>query len=61
MSSKKTKEKLRNLSGVYAKSDNQVIIETWKIRQQKIKSSHLGLSEFLNRFFSIKKSSSDKL
>ena len=55
MSSKKTKKKRKELSGAVATSDEQVIIESWDIQERKLKTSHLGLTQFLNKHCSIRK------
>ena len=49
------KGKYKTLSGKHADSNKQVILETWDIQEQKLKASHLGLPDFLNRHFTIKK------
>ena len=49
------KGKYKTLSGKHADSNKQVILETWDIQEQKLKTSHLGLPDFLNRHFMIKK------
>ena len=49
------KGKYKTLSGKSADSNQQVILETWDIQEQKLKTSHLGLSDFLNRYFTIRK------
>ena len=49
------KGKYKTLSGKSADSNQQVILETWDIQEQKLKTSHLGLPDFLNRHFTIKK------
>lgn len=59
VSSKKTKEKLRNLQSGYAKSNSQVIIEYWDIQERKLQTSNLGLPDFMNRHFTIKKVNDD--
>ena len=53
------KGKYKTLSGETPKTDNDVIIETWDIQERKLQTSHLGLSEFLNRHFTIKKVTAD--
>jgi len=45
------KGKYKTLSGKYADSNKQVILETWDIQEQKLKTSHLGLPDFLSRHF----------
>ena len=55
MSSKKTKKKRKELSGAVATSDEQVIIEYWDIQERKLKTSHLGLAQFLNKHCIIKR------
>ena len=42
------KSKYKTLSGKHADSNKQVILETWDIQEQKLKTSHLGLPDFLN-------------
>ena len=54
VSSKKTKEKLRNLQSGYAKSNSHLLIERWDIQERKLKTGHLGLAQFLNKHFTIK-------
>ena len=54
------KGKYKELSGITAKTDDDVILETWDIQERKLQTSHLGLSEFLNRHFTIKKTTSEK-
>ena len=54
------KGKYKTLSGKHADSNKQVILETWDIQEQKLKTSHLGLPDFLNRYFTIKKTTSEK-
>ena len=49
------KGKYKILSGKHADSNKQVILETWDIQEQKLKTSHLGLPDFLNRHFTIRK------
>ena len=49
------KGKYKTLSVKHADSNKQVILETWDIQEQKLKTSHLGLPDFLNRHFTIKK------
>ena len=44
----------KTLSGKHAESNKQVILETWDIQEQKLRTSHLGLPDFLNRHFIIK-------
>ena len=53
------KGKYKTLSGKHADSNKQVILETWDIQEQKLKTSHLGLPDFLNRHFTIKKVNTD--
>ena len=53
------KGKYKTLSGKHADSNKQVILETWDIQEQKLKTSHLGLPDFLNRHFTIKKVTTD--
>jgi hypothetical protein len=53
------KGKYKTLSGKHADSNKQVILETWDIQEQKLKTSHLGLPDFLNRHFTIKKNTGD--
>ena len=53
------KGKYKTLSGKHADSNKQVILETWDIQEQKLKTSHLGLSDFLNRHFTIKTVNTD--
>ena len=53
------KGKYKTLSGKHADSNKQVILETWDIQEQKLKTSHLGLPDFLNRHFKIKKNTGD--
>ena len=53
------KGKYKTLSGKHADSNKQVILETWDIQEQKLKTSHLGLSDFLNRYFTIKTVNND--
>ena len=53
------KGKYKTLSGETPKTDNDVIIETWDIQERKLQTSHLGLPEFLNRHFTIKKVTAD--
>ena len=48
------KGKYKTLSGKHADSNKQVILETWDIQEQKLKTSHLGLPDFLNRYFTLK-------
>ena len=48
------KGKYKTLSGKHAGSSKQVILETWDIQEQKLKTSHLGLPDFLNRHFTSK-------
>ncbi len=54
------KGKYKTLSGKHADSNKQVILETWDIQEQKLKTSHLGLPDFLNKHFTIKKVTADK-
>ena len=54
------KGKYKTLSGKHADSNKQVILETWDIQEQKLKTSHLGLPDFLNRYFTIKKTTIEK-
>ena len=53
------KGKYKTLSGKHADSNKQVILETWDIQEQKLKTSHLGLPDFLNRHFTIKKTTGE--
>ena len=53
------KGKYKTLSGKPADSNKQVILETWDIQERKLQTSHLGLSEFLNKLFNIKKVTAD--
>ena len=53
------KGKYKTLSGKHADSNKQVILETWDIQEQKLKTSHLGLPDFLNRHFTIKTDTTD--
>ena len=53
------KGKYKTLSGKHADTNKQVILETWDIQEQKLKTSHLGLPDFLNRHFTIKKVTAD--
>ena len=53
------KGKYKTLSGVTPKTDDDVILETWDIQDRKLQTSHLGLSEFLNKLFNIKKVTAD--
>ena len=53
------KGKYKTLSGKHADSNKQVILETWDIQERKLQTSHLGLSEFLNKLFNIKKVTAD--
>jgi hypothetical protein len=53
------KGKYKTLSGKHAESNKQVILETWDIQEQKLKTSHLGLPDFLNRHFTIKTDTAD--
>ena len=53
------KGKYKTLSGKHADSNKQVILETWDIQEQKLKTSHLGLSDFLSRHFKTKKVTAD--
>ena len=53
------KGKYKTLSGKYADSNKQVILETWDIQEQKLKTSHLGLPDFLKRHFTIKTVNND--
>jgi hypothetical protein len=53
------KGKYKTLSGKHADSNKQVILETWDIQEQKLKISHLGLPDFLNRRFTIKTDTTD--
>ena len=53
------KGKYKTLSGKHADSNKQVILETWDIQEQKLKTSHLGLPDFLNRHFTIKTVNTD--
>jgi hypothetical protein len=53
------KGKYKTLSGKHADSNKQVILETWDIQEQKLKTSHLGLPDFLNRHFTIKTVTTD--
>ena len=53
------KGKYKTLSGKHADSNKQVILETWDIQEQKLKTSHLGLPDFLNRYFTIKTDTTD--
>ena len=53
------KGKYKTLSGETPKTDDDVILETWDIQEQKLKTSHLGLPDFLNRHFTIKKVTAD--
>jgi len=53
------KGKYKTLSGKHAGSNKQVILETWDIQEQKLKKSHLGLPDFLNRHFTIKTDTTD--
>ena len=53
------KGKYKTLSGKNADSNKQVILETWDIQEQKLKKSHLGLPDFLNRHFTIKKTTGE--
>ena len=55
MSSKETKKDRTELSGALAKSDEQVLIEHWDIQERKLKTSHLGLGQFLNEHFTIQR------
>ena len=54
------KGKYKTLSGKHADSNKQVILETWDIQKQKLKTSHLVLPDFLNRHFKTKKVTADK-
>ena len=54
------KGKYKTLSGKHANSNKQVILETWDIQEQKLKTSHLGLPDFLSRHFKTKKVTADK-
>ena len=53
------KGKYKTLSGKHADSNKQVILETWDIQEQKLKTSHLGLPDFLKRHFTIKTDTTD--
>jgi hypothetical protein len=53
------KGKYKILSGKHADSNKQVILDTWDIQEQKLKTNHLGLPDFLNRHFTIKKNTGD--
>ena len=53
------KGKYKTLSGKHADSNKKVILETWDIQERKLQTSHLGLSKFLNRHFTIKKVNSE--
>jgi|SaaInlStandDraft_1057018.scaffolds.fasta_scaffold659337_1 hypothetical protein len=53
------KGKYKTLSGKHADSNKQVILETWDIQEQKLKTSHLGLPDFLNRHLTIKTGNND--
>ena len=53
------KGKYKTLSGKYADSNKQVILETWDIQERKLQTSHLGLPDFLSRHFTIKKVTAD--
>ena len=53
------KDKYKTPSGKHAVSNKQVILETWDIQEQKLKTSHLGLPDFLNRHFTIKTGNND--
>ena len=53
------KGKYKTLSGKHAESNKQVILETWDIQEEKLKTSHLGLTNFLNRHFTIKRDTTD--
>ena len=53
------KGKYKTLSGKPADSNKQVILETWDIQEQKLKTSHLGLPDFLKRHFTIKTDTTD--
>ena len=54
------KGKYKTLSGKRADSNKQVILETWDIQEEKLKTSHLGLPDFLKRHFTIKTDTADK-
>ena len=53
------KGKYKTLSGKHADTNKQVILETWDIQERKLQTSHLGLPDFLNRHFTIKKVTAD--
>ena len=53
------KGKYKTLSGKYADSNKQVILETWDIQEEKLKTSHLGLPDFLDRHFTLKTVNTD--
>jgi hypothetical protein len=53
------KGKYKTLSGKHAGSNKQMILETWDIQEQKLKTSHLELPDFLNRYFTIKTDTTD--
>ena len=48
------------LPGAFAQYDADVILETWELQETKLQSSHLGLTQFLNKFFEIKRTKNER-
>ena len=60
MTANKNKKRRNKLSGLTAKTDSDVMLETWEINEQKLIKSHLGLAAFLNKHFQIKRTKNER-